>query len=228
MKERPIIFSGPMVRAILEGRKTQTRRIIESVTGKFPRGKITELQKASSDGYDLMFRDNRMRWHEFRMDDFLKKCPYGEPGDRLWVRENFWCGQELQYGLGVPRLFYMSDQDGGPYIENSHRWWGLQMKWGHHPSIHMPRWASRINLIVKSVRVERLNDISEEDAIAEGTLCDVCNGPVDGSSEADCDCFHSKRTSVRSYSSLWDSINAKRAPWDSNPWVWRIEFEVEK
>jgi hypothetical protein len=181
-----------MVRAILEGRKTQTRRIVKY---------IPDLGEPK----EWCFRADDI-------GDYKSYCPYGVPGYRLWVRENFWCGQELQYGLGVPRLFYMADQDGGPYIKNSHKWWGQPMRWGHHPSIHMPRWASRINLLIKSVRVERLQEITNEDAKAEGITViglDMVNHR-------------------HAFSKLWDSINGKLAPWDFNPYVWSLEFKIEK
>lgn len=94
--------------------------------------------------------------------------------------------------------------------------------------LHMPRWASRITLTVTDVRVQRLQEISEADAIAEGTSCWVCGGQVDGTSEHDCQCFHTKVAAIPSYQVLWDSLNAKRAPWASNPWVIALTFTVEQ
>jgi hypothetical protein len=201
MKERPILFSAPMVRAILEGRKTQTRRLVG------PRHVMCVGRPELAD------------------------CPYGEPGDRLWVRETFAIECSVD-GIDQP----LPHDDGRPHRRHHHEhgesWWqqphyratdpapelcitdkdgyevpGVQWK----PSIHMPRWASRITLRVTSVRVERLQAITESDAWAEGVHPDWCG--VDE---------HGPRAS---FSALWDQINGARASWDSDPWVWVIGFE---
>lgn len=163
MKERPILFSAPMVKAILSGTKTQTRRIVKPQ--QFPLGTCVA-------------------------------CPYGTVGDRLWVRETW-----LQVPAGIAFR-----ADGG-----DHYGAGGKLKW--RPSIFMPRAASRITLEVTGVRVERLQGISEDDAEAEGVAAEPHNGSC-----VDRRCF------VKAYASLWDSLNAKRSPWSSNPWVWVLSF----
>lgn len=209
-KERPILFSGPMVRAILEGRKTQTRRVLKTQ----PKSPIT-WGCVGGKGFG------------FISDSEIIKCTYGEPGDRLWVRENFWCAEQEGFGIGVCRLFYSADQDGGHYLKHGHAWDGIGMKFGHHPSIHMPRWASRITLEIKAVRVERIQDIKKDDIYAEGAITEEW---LDWRSDAECvglppgSHIENERDV---FEKLWDGINYFRAPWESNPWVFVIEFEVE-
>lgn len=150
-KSRPILFSGPMARAILDGRKTQTRRLVS----------LLEFDATDTPGYDFRFRDRQMRWHDYRRADFIaKKCPFGAPGDLLWVRETWRVhgGQEYEYQQDRSSVMYRADMDMGT----------LDLDWEWRPSIFMPRWASRITLRVESARVERLHAITEEDAIAEG------------------------------------------------------------
>ena len=197
MKERPILFSGPMVRAIIEGRKTQTRRVVKPQPGDHP----------SDDGYGVTYR-----------------CPYGAPGDRLWVRETFgWYSGILQgsYAYTPPEkptypphkvidgvrhaICYRADYP-------KHRWNKNDSGW--KPSIHMPRTASRITLPIVSVRVERLQSISEEDAKAEGAAMDY-DGPYS---------FSQAFNYRGGYRTLWESINGPGS-WDANPWVWVIEFK---
>lgn len=203
MIERPILFSAPMVRAILEGRKTQTRRIIKPQ----PAGQIF------------------LKYGCWNSVDQLEPwtCPYGQPGDRLWVRES-WCPGRPGYVNG----------DGKPYgVLPFERSWPIPKEhpegivvryaatWNNgdqgdevppmRPSIHMPRWASRITLGITDVRVQRLQDIQEADALAEGIKVEVRElGALDP------------------FKRLWDSINAKRAPWESNPWVWCLAFKRVK
>jgi hypothetical protein len=172
MKERPILFSGPMVRAILDGRKTQTRRAIRP-------------PMPWRDGWGVGLGEYN--------------CPYGQPGDRLWVRET-WAPKQWEKGACYRAT--------GDLLDTGHCQW--------RPSIHMPRWASRITLEVIGVRVERLQDISEADAEAEG--CEplpMCGGPEVGGYN----CYQS------GFELLWGSINGKLAPWSSNPWVWVVEFQ---
>ena len=188
--ERPILFSAPMVRAILEGRKTQTRRVVKDSTFK-----------ATKQGR-LMHEGEASAW-----------CPYGRPGDRLWVRETWAWGKRYSenYALTletIPKekpeyaeLWYRAD---GEQINRVETW---------RPSIHMPRWASRINLEVTGIRVERLQGISEEDAIKEGALLStpsINNSWGEGFDRA---CFRT----------LWESINGPGS-WEANPWVWVVEF----
>lgn len=196
MKERPILFSGPMVRAILEGRKTQTRRVCKEQPS------WTDVSPA-----------------------WLARCPYGVHGDRLWVRET-WCLAHPDYHdeaegrrLGRPIRpdgwwchYAATDND----VESGDKEGASPWK----PSIHMPRWASRITLEVVQVRVQRLQDISEEDARAEGVEARIPRAVVTPSGAVTNDGL----SASEAYAALWDSINGDRAPWSSNPWVWAISF----
>lgn len=193
MKERPILFSGEMVRAILEGRKTQTRRVLKSQ----PRGNYKPTGFIDK-GCDYEFHDAEHEakyWH----------CPYGKPGDRLWIRESWANIPETYPG----NLHLKADATKDDLL------WFTEMGWKWKPSIHMPRWASRITLEIVNIRVERLQDISEEDAKAEGAI------PVGWIKHEE----HLPHY-VKSFIKLWNSINAKRGyGWDTNPWVWVIEFK---
>lgn len=191
MKERPILFSAPMVRAILDGTKTQTRRVVKGLALDWlDNAKFTPEYVASPDNY---------------------MCPYGLPGDRLWVREAY-CFQS--YSEGIALLTYHADsppvvypapmEDGRP-----------EQKEGPHPSIHMPRWSCRIVLEIVSVRVERLNEISEQDAIAEG---------VDGHDSAGALLTGWYEKPRKAFQRLWEQINGNGS-WEQNPWVWVIEFK---
>jgi hypothetical protein len=178
MSEKPILFSGPMIRAILEGRKTMTRRVIVPQPTAFRFGRPVK-----GDGESVR----------------ELKCPYGQPGDRLWVRET-WSrdpsGDSVFYRAGSPG--YAGSWITGTPVD----------AW--RPSIFMPRALSRILLEMTAVRVERVQDISEEDAKAEGSPWE--------------DCWMSYR---QSFEALWNSINASRGyGWDANPWVRAIEFKV--
>lgn len=219
MKYRPMLFSGPMVRGLLDGSKTQTRRVF-----KLPRGHswCTEL------GGLEMGHIEAERWPgDWHVSEF--RCLYGQPGDRLWVRET--CrAEELPDGLDGMR--YLADNGFAsiqPNEEGINRW--LEMRdYGKRPSpvarvktvpaIHMPRWASRITLEITGVRVERLQNISEADARAEGIAYDPGEGGVfyvPGT--AGC----SNDSAVGSYRQLWESINGPES-WEANPWVWVLEF----
>lgn len=193
MTERPILFSAPMVRAIRDGSKTQTRRA-------FSERMIKLMGHAADAGEVSRFIENGF----LQPNDasyIVDFCPYGQPGDRLWVREA--CAD-----IG-PRLTYRADTDDGAHCKVK-RW---------TPSIHMPRWASRILLEIASVRVERLNDISEVDSISEGI---ERKGDMMWSlyGQAHVDRTYSPRASFRA---LWSSINGA-ASWDANPFVWVVEF----
>jgi hypothetical protein len=206
MKTKSILFNSEMVRAILDGRKTQTRRVVN--LKKYPQ---------YPDNLDSLFAI-------FERFPNQNGCPFGQIGDRLYVRESF--------------TYWEDDEFGGDYLEyrTGHRrslgeWEyphpiydhciGRFGKWT--PSIHAPRWASRITLEITGVRVERLQDISEEDAIAEGIefqialstwyrdyLAKVPNGDFMGFDDA-----------KNSFKSLWQSVYSN---WDANPWVWVVEF----
>lgn len=191
---RPILFSTEMVKAILEGRKTQTRREVK------PQPEWDQLDVHNG---KLMRKGGGVpSWYETGI-----KCPYGKPGDILWVRET--------YGRGVSgKYYYKTDES---FVDQ------LVLAW--KPSIHMPKAACRIFLKVKSVRVERLQDITPIDAAQEGIEIDtrqvsVVRHWLDYQNK-----YKSCTTAVGSFMSLWKFINGPES-WDANPWVWVIEFEV--
>lgn len=222
MKERPILFSAPMVRALLGGQKTVTRRAI-----KMPHG-FWETSEAG------------------KLVPIPANCPYGKPGERLWVRETF---MDLR-GTGVEhrpdpygplqRYAYGADTLPGSYGDEARKDFGLKWK----PSIHMPRAASRILLEITEVRVERLQDISEEQAQAEGII------PVPKTTEDSHQFWRNYhlsgdgtfcvRTPKESFKSLWCHVAGGSFPkgeaaykaspqnWDANPWVWVVEFKRVK
>ncbi|MBM4740131.1 hypothetical protein [Klebsiella pneumoniae] len=210
MKERGMIFNGEMVRAILDGRKTQTRRPI-----KWKQTRFTEIGERE-DG-------SKWPWSEDAEHacDFWHPCPFGAVGDRIWVRETFCPVDDTQYG-GEKWLDYRAT----PKFEESHpAGWDSApndaeaLKW--RPSIHMPRWASRILLEITDVRVERLNAISEEDARAEGIIdggCLNCGEPEP------CGCANPEPDATDAFAYLWQSIYGQEN-WNANPWVWVIEFK---
>lgn len=234
-RERPILFSGPMVRAILEGRKTQTRRIVRTL----PNGLKPNCFVGTSGEHKCFTGGDRSG------DVNGLRCPFGAPGDRLWVRETIRADQGLCPGAW--RLTYQADGDG---VDLSRELPGdARLHFGVSrlliPSIHMPRWASRLTLEVAAVRVERLQEISQEDAVAEGLLSQVGDGGTPGPGfkwrgtgyegatpgyfhtpgPTGCSCnAGGPNPALCAFREFWDSINGKRAPWASNPWVWVIEF----
>lgn len=180
MKESPIPFTADMVRAVLDGRKTQTRRLVKT--------------QPSPIGNNIARPDGRPS-HNTR-------CPYGVPGDRLWVREA-WRTARMYDDIppsDLPRTarIWHEASDLPPDFEPGR----------YRHGRFMCRWMSRISLEVTDVRVQRVQDISEEDCKAEGAPWE--------------DCWP---TYKQSFEALWDSINAERAPWASNPWVWAIMFK---
>jgi len=210
VKERPILFSGPMVRAILDGRKVQTRRVIKGVV---PTAQGDVWTHKLMRGFLLGSGDNPGMF-----------CPYGQPGDRLWVRETwrpaydaelFCCVEYRVDGLRrKPDAGTLTDDQGHRFADACPDDPRLHMHW--RPSIHMPRWASRLTLDVLSVDVQRLQDISEADARAEGCT-HTGIGPLVSADEIE--------TARDQFARLWDSIHAARGySWASNPWVWVIEF----
>lgn len=220
MKERPIIFSAPMVRAILEGRKSQTRRLVTpqprecaAEPYEYRVAKVALMPPRATGEYEEL-------WFA-RGDDLigpLPRCPYGVPGDRLWVRETYSHGPVFNADQDYStRLRYRANEWDSPLPDGQ--------KW--RPAIHMPRWASRITLEVTDVRVQRLQDISEDDAAAEGLelLRNVPRvGDIYRARSGNGDDLCDARLASRAFAWLWDEINGKRAPWESNPWVWAITF----
>ncbi|MDR8492024.1 morphogenetic protein [Serratia nevei] len=195
MKERPVIFNSEMVRAILDGRKTQTRRTIANVGSD----NCIPLQKPTKTKDGIYTHVMDAPGHGL--------CPFGQVGDRLWVRETW-----ARYNI---------DQDAHDmaYRATTPDDWPKEGRW--RPSIHMPRWASRITLEITAVRVERLNDISEEDAKAEGVK------PAGDMLPDYSDTFLTPKgdfaTAKVAFQRLWQSIYGVDS-WNANPWVWVIEF----
>lgn len=221
-KERPILFSAPMVRALLDGSKTQTRRIVKHQPPKdWSVGGYGELNGYDKEGE--LSPDIVIGWGAFNEDgDYGIKCPYGQPGDRLWVREKYWVVERLRAGDHSPYLIYDEEWDRGLPNESAPlRPCGL--KFGPHPSIHMPRWASRITLEITDIRVERLNDISEADADAEGFGGDFPQVVMPEIFDPNKDWGH--LTLPQCYARLWESINGLGS-WATNPWVWAVSFKV--
>jgi hypothetical protein len=229
-RERPILFSAPMVRALLAGTKTQTRRIVKPQPGRvFSPGDVPvtsgELYAyATLDEGWMLVRAG----HQPRENALVGRCPYGVPGDVLWVREAFTCVPASAYRMseGVQQTVNPDD----PYEAAIYAagWDRSIPKW--KPSIHMPRWASRITLRITDVRVERLNDISEANAKAEGIVQlepPAHNGRRNFGVEnmgPDVSPVCNQPTAGRAYRFLWERINGSGS-WDANPWVWAVSFE---
>lgn len=215
MAERPIIFSGESVRAILAGRKTQTRRVVRwpivSNGIVFDRGLgdiVCRNDYLPPSEMLMDFRRGKEAYYIARCEGWEQVCPYGVPGDRLWVRETWQHenGSCDNPRCGQPTHIYHRATETYP---ESMRW---------RSPIHMPRWASRLTLRVTDVRVERLKDICASDIRAEG-LVDQRHPTA---RVGDTPTLHTQ------FGRAWDDINAKRAPWASNPWVWVVTFEKEE
>lgn len=217
VKERPTLFSAPMVKAILEGKKTQTRRVV----------KLREFQRTETRGYDWTFRDRRALWNDYTTDRLVtsKHNPYGAPGDKLWVREA-WSHDAPDLDACRSALDCCSIPGYGPYYRATEvapdtlRWIS---------PLFMPRWASRITLEITDVRVQRLQEISEDDARAEGVEpYTPPHGHISPEQRVPGPGFDRCRLGDQPhrlpFADLWDRINGKHAPWGSNPWVWCVSF----
>lgn len=210
MRERPILFSGEMVRAILEGRKTQTRR-------------VAKVHDAHVAGMISPNGSNAARSPK----EHVSYCPYGKPGDRLWVRETLRTHRCFGFPLGQSPQVNPAGERIWSYAADN-----LPDPTGSRPSIHMPRWASRLTLELTEVRVERVQDIREEDAKAEGCQ-EAYDEPFELGSAArrenEKNGYFPPSSYTSGYAALWDQINAKRDggiyAWEKNPWVWVLEFK---
>lgn len=196
MKARPILFSAPMVRAILDGTKTQTRRVVKDVSWPFDRPQMTAPSQAT-----FLWMDHANPYD--RAEDRI--CSYGQPGDRLWVREAIKKGplfiDDDHEMFNVQHSLFEADDS----FTKADTW---RWKRDRLPGMFLPRGLSRITLEIVNVRVERLNDISEEDARAEGVERDASGW----------------KPSTHAFMHLWESINGAGS-WDANPWVWCLEFK---
>ena len=218
-KERPILFSGPMVRAILDGRKTVTRRPVKG-------NQIPQLDYPESaepwvavgqhhPRYGFTVHGKNEEACAAKLGEF-GSCPYGQPGDRLWVRETFFINDFREANVPVDQranvdLVYRAD----PLPD----WEGEESLITWRPSIHMPRWVSRILLEITDVRVERLQSISESQAEAEGVEQDS-----DGWFDYQMPSTQCCSSAGESFQTLWSSINGVES-WRANPWVWVVEFK---
>lgn len=208
MKFYPLPMSGPSVTKTLAGQKSQVRRLVD----------LREFQPSDTQGYDWTWRGRRGCWQDVSTQQLLEQhCPYGPVGSRLWVRET-WAYDPDWEGPGVTH--YRATHPEGAMVQGG--------KW--RPSIHMPRWASRITLEVTELRVQRLNEISEEDARAEGMdWASPLILPGERVNEDDREDprevgYSSGSFALQNFRKLWDHSNGSKAPWANNPWVWAITF----
>lgn len=215
MAERPILFNGPMVRAVLAGTKVETRRPVNGAPlepNLVPMRTLVASQRSLVGTFSL----HRKPCPPVGKELWRGRCPYGAPGDRLWVREAF---AACTHGANI-EPHYRADGDlpagwGCPACQQGAKTWT--------PSIHMPRWASRIDLRVKSVRIERVQAITEAGALAEGFE------PVPSHGEW-CDPKLGRMghwTARKAFHDMWVAVYGQDA-WDSNPWVWVVGFEREE
>ena len=202
MTERPIPFKGEMVRAILDGRKTQTRRVMKVQPWPDSLVTVEHYHPTVINRHGDMQPGKEIFGAHWDDGEFGLRCPYGPPGDTLWVRET-WAPLPGCVVLNV--AFYRADTIATPE----------DVRW--RPSIRMPRWASRITLRITDIRVERLQSVSHEDCEAEG--CPGGHGSIPG--------YPYSATPREHFQTLWNKINGPDA-WDENPWVWVISFESVK
>jgi len=251
MVDRPILFSAPMVRALLAGTKTQTRRVLTHGNTFFNGRGWSKLAKAQTWNWDKAWVDPgpspagnpgpylKLPWLAGDSDLWEQTThrlyPVIQPGDRLYVREAF---RVNSWATDVATIFYKASERGSytemceqfpvaghPYLKPTPGGW--------RPGLHMPRWASRLTLTVTEVRVQRLQDISEEDAEAEGIERIPLYGMPGGWVWKSYDPTHAPHVgwvlAVQSYQSLWNSLNDARGfGWDANPWVVAVSFTVDR
>lgn len=215
---RPILFTAAMVRAILAGTKTVTRRLIA----------LREFQPSDTPGYDWTFRDRSALWQDFTSERMLASSPYGVRGDMLWVRETWGLhafGDETDWARGSVRDCSEDEIRSQYHLTFRADWGPLQEGARWRPGIFMPRWASRIALAIESVRIERLLDITDDDARREGVEPFFTRFPEIGRDQRITDGMYARDEEHRaSFACTWDEINGDRALWNTNPFVWRVEF----
>lgn len=221
MTARPILFSSPMVQGLLAGRKSQTRRMVKpqpysNCVGITPHG--DEFLQVLLDGEGQRFTLGNVNQRI--------RCPYGTPGSLLWCREAF---EVTALGDIFTQITYCADGQVSDFPPMPHD--GITKRTGKKPSIHMPRWASRLTLEITEVRLERLQEISEEDAIAEGADIATDESPDDVYEErygqGYDNGYYPEADHFIGYQHIWKAINGPGS-WDANPWVWAISFRVHR
>jgi hypothetical protein len=241
-RERPILFSAPMVLAILSGKKTQTRRLLRPQP-------VSNGSHYSRELGDIVCRNDYLPPSAMLLrvgrgknacevadceEPWERFCPYGQVGDRLWVRETWQGWERVSYeadewepltpdyliGRGHSSIAEYVAERGHPHVEHAA---GGKSVGPWRPSIHMPRWAARLLLEVTDVRVERLQDVGGHDVVSEGLKLTRCDCEPCRMSATMCPADETGH--IMAFAELWDSINAKRAPWSSNPWVWVVGFK---
>jgi hypothetical protein len=218
VKERPILFSGPMVSALLAGTKTQTRRVIKVQPSADVERAVRQV--AAETCIDAEPGTHFFRWVEPAGVSAGFRCPYGQVGDRLWVRETH-AREEL--GADGPRLVFRADMEARWLSPDSKSFYLASdykpTRWT--PAIHMPRWASRLTLEITEVRVQRLLKITDEDAKAEGFPLPPYRGTVNGRAAT-----IALSSPKLGFKALWLELNNERpgCGWESNPWVWCVSF----
>lgn len=245
MADRPILFSAPMIRALLAGTKTQTRRLLTPRNTLFDGGRWPNYlgeeafhwgrawidpgpSPAGNPGPYLKLPVTNIAMQAGSREETVHRVyPVVQPGDRLWVRETFSVTSD---GCFPSYIRFRADPEGTPGVPcHPDKRYGSRTEW--RPSIHMPRWASRLTLTVTEVRVQRLQEISEADAVAEGyfsaAVTPICDGPdcetdlARSCSRGACD------VSKRWYADLWTSLHGPGS-WEANPWVVALSFDVRK
>jgi hypothetical protein len=234
VKERPIIFSSEMVKAILDGRKTMTRRIVKGQSATSDQFSSAYQQGIKPESKPIHCEGNIWAWfypkesHHGGMEFY---CPYGQVGDKLWCKESHYLfGHWVQRGItntGKLRWEFRNEVKGEVLYEDCKpieiKTGKTERGWFKRPSMFMYHWASRITLEITGIRVEKLQDITEEDAYAEGAWPFVktlsWEKLIPEMQEAVRDIY---------FRTLWDSINSKKYPWVNNDWVWVLEFRRMK
>jgi hypothetical protein len=232
MTDRPIPFRAPMIRALREGRKTQTRRAISRLR-RF--GTVTEFGPSNTRGYDWHFRDKQKRWHDLRHEELLAALPYSV-GDRLWVREAHYLTDDGENEYPIYAADAEALREHLKTVESMRVDPRMSKVVAAHArlraAMHMHRWASRATLIVTNVRVQRLQDISPEDVTAEGietwphAAFDFAKGvPQPGYRFPNGGFGAFPGAHLQAFEMLWDTLHGPDA-WSLNPWVAAITFRT--
>lgn len=228
MSERAIVCAAWEVRAFLVGTKTQLRRPVRWPLLSLSDG--TKRRIFTEDDAEVV---RGLIAHPVRQPLQRVRCPLGGVGGRLWVQETWWqpprvTARMLREGADTwPEVAYDATETDAGRV----RW--RELRWRRRSASSMPRWASRITLEVVDVRAQRVQEISREDAIAEGARCWICGENNNGYSENDCACFHTTANARDSFAVEWDERydlkrEGKRMAWSSNPWVWARTVRVVK